>query len=63
MNDISKKIVDLWEVLQKELPDTCSMVTIEFTSTGWHYDQRIESPSSLEANGKSMKNLKGEWIK
>ena len=60
---IDKKIQELRELLEKELPNTAVSFEIKFTGTGTY--QRIEHkrPEQLERESISMRNVKGEFIR
>lgn len=60
---IDKKIQELRELLEKELPNTAVSFEITFTGTGTH--QRIEhkQPEQLKRESISMRNVKGEFIR
>lgn len=60
---LSKALKQVRDILQKEAHKHCVAVNISFTSQGYEIDYRLRTPSGLQRDGYSMRNLKGDWIK
>lgn len=63
MDEIKNKLDELHELFKAHLPDICTSVNVQFTGSGWTFNQECRSPQSLKNEHISMKNIKGEWIK
>jgi hypothetical protein len=60
---LAQALKQLREVLQTEAHEHCVAVRVFFTSQGYEIEHRTRTPGSLQRDGVSMRNLRGEWVK
>lgn len=63
MDKVEQKIKELQEVLKKELSDETICVELFFNCQGYKLSINERTSEQLKANGISMRNLKGEFIR
>ena len=59
---IDKKIQELRELLEQELPNTAVCFELELTGTSSHYRVSHKYPEQLKREMISMRNIKGDFI-
>ena len=59
---IEKAVKNLRNLLQEECNPHCTDVTIFVNSEGYQITQNLRSPGSLQRDGISMRNIKGQFI-
>lgn len=60
---IDRKIQELRELLEKELPNTAVSFEIKFTGSGTHQRIEYKQPEQLKRESISMRNVKGDFIR
>jgi hypothetical protein len=62
-NKTDKLIAELERHLRDVLPIDCVSAQVFFDSTGFEFEYTTRSAVSLKADGISMRNLRGDFIK
>lgn len=62
-NEIQDAIKALRGLLEKNAPSDTSSVRLFFNCQGHVLEYETRSPESLNEDGISMRNIRGEWIK
>ena len=60
---LAQALKQLRDVLQAEAHDHCVAVRVLFNSQGYEIEHQTRTPGSLQRDGVSMRNLRGEWVK
>ena len=60
---LAQALKNLRDVLQGEAHAHCVGVNVFFNSEGYEIKHRTRTPGSLQRDGISMRNLRGEWVK
>ncbi len=60
---LAHALANLRVVLQQEASDNCVGVTVFFNNEGCEIGYMARTPSSLQREGISMRNLRGDWVK
>jgi hypothetical protein len=60
---LAQALEQLRNVLQAEAHEHCVAVRVFFNSEGYEIEHQARTPSGLQRDGISMRNLRGEWVK
>ena len=60
---LTQALKNLRDVLQSESHAHCVGVRVYFNSEGYDIEHVMRTPGSLQRDGISMRNLRGEWVK
>jgi|AATN01.1.fsa_nt_gi hypothetical protein len=60
---LSQALKNLRDVLQQEVHEQCTSVTVVFNCEGHTIVYNTRTPASLKHDGIRMRNLCGEWVK
>ena len=60
---LAQALKQLRDVLQVEAHEHCVAVRVFFNSRGYEIEYQTRTPGSLQRDGISMRNLRGEWVR
>lgn len=61
-NQLEVALKAVRDVLRSEAHPHCVGVNVFFNSNGYKLEYRMRTPGSLERDGISMRNIRGEWV-
>lgn len=59
---LAQALKNLRDVLQQETNNHCVGVSVFFNNVGYEIEYKTRTPDSLQRDGISMRNLRGEWV-
>lgn len=62
-DQLAQALKNLHDVLQHETHNCCVGVSVFFNNVGYEVEYMTRTPDSLQRDGISMRNLRGDWIK
>ena len=60
---LAQALKNLRDILQNESHEHCVGVQVFFNSQGYEIEYHTRTPGSLQRDGVSMRNLRGEFVK